>query len=100
MGLPPVRNVKRCPAIGVRMPLLPDLTVAAIYAVVVFLLALGFLVVFIETIRVRRMIAGAVAAAALSVGLAWTGETGVAFLVLGVGAALAANHAFEWFTMQ
>jgi len=100
MGLPPVRNVKRCPAIGVRMPLLPDLTVAAIYAVVVFLLALGFLVVFIETIRVRRMIAGVVAAAALSVGLAWTGETGVAFLVLGVGAALAANHAFEWFTMR
>jgi len=36
----------------------------------------------------------------LSVGLAWTGETGVAFLVLGVGGALAANHAFEWFTIR
>ncbi len=82
------------------MPLLPDLTVAAIYAVVVFLLALGFLVVFVETIRVRRMIAGIVAAAVLSIGLAWTGETGLAFLALGVAAALAANHAFEWFTMR
>jgi len=82
------------------MPLLPDLAVAAIYAVVVFLLALGFLVVFIETIRVRRMIAGIVAALGLSVGFAWTGETGVSLLVLGVAAALAANHAFEWFTMR
>ncbi len=82
------------------MPILPDLAVAAIYAVVVFLLALGFLVVFIETIRLRRMIAGVVVAVVLSVGLAWTGETGVAFLVLGVGGALAANHAFEWFTIR
>ena len=82
------------------MAILPDLASAALYAVVVFLLVLGFLVVFIESIPSRRLSIAILAAIVLAVGLMWVGEVGIAFLVAGVGSALLANHGFEWLTTQ
>ncbi len=84
----------------VRMALLPDLASAVLYGVVVFLLVLGFLVVFVETVPTRRLVAATVGVFLIAVGLASTGEAGAAFLAVGVGAALVANHAFEWLTTR
>jgi len=80
------------------MALLPDLAAAALDAVVVFLLFLGLLVVFVETIPSRLlmvMILGVILSAAW---LVWVGEIGLSFLALGAAGALVANHAFEWLT--
>jgi len=82
------------------MALLPDLALASLYAVVVFLLALGFLVVFIEVISMRRLLAGLVVTLVIAAGLASNGETGLSFLALGVAGALIANHAFERLTTR
>ena len=82
------------------MALLPDLALASLYAVVVFLLALGFLVVFIEVISMRRLLAGLVVTLVIAAGLASNGETGLSLLALGVAGALIANHAFERLTTR
>ncbi len=82
------------------MAFLPDLALATLYGIVVFLVALGFLVVFVETISPRRLVAGLVGTILAATGLASAGETGVALLVLGIGGALVANHAFEWLTKR
>ncbi|HYS73993.1 MAG TPA: hypothetical protein VEO96_08455 [Thermoplasmata archaeon] len=82
------------------MALLPDLGAAVLDAVVVFLLVLGFLVVFIETISVRRLVSAIASLAIVAVVLGLIGETGVALLAVGVGGALVANHAFEWLTTR
>lgn len=82
------------------MALLPDLAAAALYGAVVFLLALGILVIFVETVSLRRLVAALVIDAILAIGLASAGETGVSVLVIGAGAALLANHAFEWLTTR
>ncbi len=82
------------------MPLLPDLSIAALYAVVVFLLALGFLVVFVETIRLPRMLAFLLGDAAVALALIWLNELGVALLVLAPGLAVVANQVFEWLTTR
>ena len=87
-------------AIGREMAALPDLAAAGLYGVVVFLLALGFLVIFVETVPPRRLIALLLGAFLVAVVLAGMGETGVAFLALGIGAALIANYAFEWLTTR
>jgi hypothetical protein len=80
------------------MALLPDLAAAGLYAAVVFLLVLGFLVVFLETIRGSHLavILGVDAAATLVVFAA--GEIGLALVVLAVGLGFLANQAFEWST--
>jgi hypothetical protein len=80
--------------------LLPDLGLAALYAVVVFLLFLGFLVVFLETIPPRRLVVAILAAVVVATWLASAGEAGLSLLSLGVPAALLANHAFEWLTTR
>jgi len=82
------------------MPLLPDLGAAALYALVVFLAALGLLVVFIEAIRPGRMLALLAADVALAALLIWATEVGVAFLVLAAGFALLGNQAFERLTTR
>ncbi|TLZ76751.1 MAG: hypothetical protein E6K08_04925 [Methanobacteriota archaeon] len=82
------------------MALLPDLALASLYAVVVFLLALGFLVVFIEVISMRRLLAGLVVTLVIAAGLASNGEAGLSLLALGVAGALIANHAFERLTTR
>ena len=82
------------------MALIPDLTAAALYALVVFLLFLGLLVVFVETIPPRLLMVMILAVILFAAWLAWVGEAGIAFLPLGIAAAFVANHAFEWLTTR
>ncbi len=82
------------------MALIPDLTAAALYAVVVFLLFLGLLVVFVETIPPRLLMVIILAAILFAGWLAWVGEAGLSFLGLAVAAALVANQAFERLTSR
>lgn len=82
------------------MPVLPDLGAAALYAAVVFLVTLGLLVVFVETIPGRRavvVVAGTIVAAAA---FAFASEVGLALLTVAMGAAVAASQAFEWLTTR
>src|SRR2546427_13285774 len=82
------------------MALLPDLTAAALYALVVFLLFLGLLVVFVETIPPRLLMVMILAAILFAAWLAWVGEAGVSFLARGLTAALLAEPAFQWPTSR
>lgn len=85
-------------AIGARMALLPDLATAGLYALVVFLLALGFLVIFVEVVPPRRLVAALFGSVLIAIALAGMGEVGIGFLVLAVGGALIANYTFERLT--
>lgn len=80
------------------MALIPDLASAALYAVVVFLLFLGLLVVFVETIPPRLLMVMILVPILVGAWLAWVGELGLSLLAVGVAAALLANQAFEWLT--
>ena len=82
------------------MAVFPDLTMAVLYGVVVFLLVLGFLVVFVEKIPPRGFVAAVVAAAVVAIALVSAGEAGVALLAAGAGAAVIATHGFEWLTTR
>src|SRR5256712_12455547 len=82
------------------MALIPDLAAAALYALVVFLLFLGLLVVFVETIPPRLLMVIILAAILFAAWLAWVGEAGGSFLALGLAAALLANPAFQWVTTR
>src|SRR5947199_8919059 len=82
------------------MAALPDLAAAGLYGVVVFLLTLGLLVVFVETVPPRGLLALLLGSALAAVVLAGLGEVGVALLVFGIGAALVANHTSEWLTTR
>jgi uncharacterized membrane protein (DUF485 family) len=80
------------------MAVLPDLATASLYAVVVFLLVLGVLVVFVETVSFRKLVIvvlGAVLTASILLGI---GEAGMAIVAMGVAAAVLANQTFEWLT--
>src|SRR5947208_16389925 len=81
-------------AIGREMAALPDLAAAGVYGVVVFLLALGFLVIFVETVPPRRLIALLLGSFLVPVVLAGMGEIGVGFLAPGGGVAPVADHPF------
>src|SRR5205814_9621092 len=93
------RIIPRAPFSGA-MAALPDLAAAGLYGVVVFLLTLGLLVVFVETVPPRRLLALLLGSGLAAVVLAGLGEVGVALLALGIGAALVANHTFEWLTTR
>jgi hypothetical protein len=80
------------------MALLPDLATAGLYALVVFLLALGFLVIFVEVVPPRRLVAALFGSVLVAIALAGMGEVGIGFLVLAVGGALIANYTFERLT--
>jgi len=82
------------------MALLPDLAAAALDAVVVFLLFLGLLVVFVETIPPRLLMVVMLAVVLFAAWLAWVGEAGLSFIAIGVAAGLGVNHAFEWLTTR
>lgn len=82
------------------MALLPDLAVASVLALVVFLLALGLLVVFIESVRPARLVAVLLAGVAVSGALAVLGETGLALVAMALAAAVLANQGFEWLTTR
>ncbi len=82
------------------MALLPDLQAASLYALAAFLVLLGFLVVFVESMRPSRagvLVALAIALAAL---LAWLGEAGLGLIVLGIGGAIVASRIFDWLTSR
>ncbi|OGS46302.1 MAG: hypothetical protein A3K66_06225 [Euryarchaeota archaeon RBG_16_67_27] len=82
------------------MALLPDLAAAAVYAAVVFFVAFGFLVVFVETIRPSRVLVSFIVSVVLAVGLGWAGEPGLGFLPLAGGCAVLASRVFESLTMR
>ncbi len=87
-------------AIGAGMAVFPDLAAAGLYGAVVFLLVLGFLVIFVETVSQRQLVALLFSATLAAIILAGMGEAGVAFLALGVATALLANAMFEWLTTR
>lgn len=82
------------------MPLLPDLGTAGLYAVAAFLLVLGILVVFVESIRPSRFLAVVFASVFAAAGLLLLGEAGVAIILVGIAGAFIANHIFEWLTAR
>ncbi len=82
------------------MAFLPDLAAAAFYALAAFLVLLGFLVVFVESIGRSRFLAALVGVVILAILLALGGEPGIAMVVVAVGGALVANQAFEWLTTR
>ena len=82
------------------MALLPDLAVAAIYAVILFLVALGFLVVFVESIRPSRVVVSLVVGVGVAAALGWAGETGLGLLALAAGGAILASRVFERLTSR
>ncbi len=82
------------------MAVLPDLGLAALAALVVFLLTLGVLVVFVETVP-RRILAAVLASAlVLAAFLGAVGEIGLGLVPLGFVAAFLANAVFEWLTTR
>ncbi len=82
------------------MALLPDLTTAGGVALALFLLVLGILVIFVESVPPRLLGLILIVALVLAVLLAVIGELGVALVVLGLPAALVANGIFEWLTTR
>ncbi len=82
------------------MPLLPDLGVAGGIALAVFLVVLGFLVVFVESVGRRAVVAVVGIVLVLGVALSLLGEPGVALIAFGFAAAFVANEMFEWLTTR
>jgi len=82
------------------MALLPDLATAGGVALAVFLFALGFLVVFVESVPRRAFVVFVLIALVLAVLLALLGELGIGIIVSAFAAALVANGVFEWLTTR
>lgn len=82
------------------MAVLPDLAAAGLYGLVVFLVVLGFLVVFVETVQPRRLLGLLLGTSFVAIVLVSVGETGIVLLALGFGGALIANQTFEWLTTR
>lgn len=82
------------------MAILPDLGTAGLYALAAFLLVLGVLVVFVESVRPSRFLLVLIVCIVAAGGFVALGETGVALVPLGVGGAFVANQVFEWLTMR
>lgn len=82
------------------MALLPDPATAGLYAAIVFLVTLGVLVVFVETVRFARFVAIVIACFVAALVLVLVGEFGVSLSFLGFGGAFIANHVFEWLTTR
>jgi len=82
------------------MAVLPDLAAAGLYGLVVFLVVLGFLVVFVETIPPRRLVGLLLGTSVVAILLVSVGEAGMVLLALGFGGALIANQTFEWLTTR
>src|SRR5207247_9834410 len=88
------RIIPRAPFSGA-MAALPDLAAAGLYGVVVFLLTLGLLVVFVETVPPRRLLALLLGSALAAVVLAGPRGVGVALVVPGIGASPVARRTLE-----
>jgi hypothetical protein len=82
------------------MALLPDPTTAGLFAAAVFLVVLGILVIFVETVSFARFVPTVVGCFVIALVLILVGELGLALFPLGVGGAFIANHVFEWLTTR
>ena len=82
------------------MPLSPDLATSGALALVVFLVVLGVLVVFVESVTSFRLAGVLLACVAAAFALVLLGEWGLALVPLAFGAAFVANQAFEWLTTR
>ena len=82
------------------MAVFPDFGAAVLYAAVVFLVALGILVVFVETISTRRAASIVAAAIVVAAAFSFVSEVGLAFIALGLASAVVANSVFEWLTTR
>jgi len=82
------------------MALLPDPATAGLYAAIVFLLTLGVLVVFVETVRFSRFVAVVLVCFVAALALILMGELGLSLSFLAFGGAFIANHVFEWLTTR
>ncbi len=82
------------------MPFLPDLATAALYAVVVFLLVLGLLIVFVEAVRTSQLVALLITDFVVAGIFVLAGEYGMSLLSLAVAASFISNQAFEWLTTR
>ncbi len=82
------------------MAVFPDFGAAVLYAAVVFLVALGILVVFVETVSPRRAASIVAAAIVVAAALSFVNEIGLAFIALGLASAVVANSVFEWLTTR
>ena len=77
-----------------------DPVTGAIGAIAMFLIVLGVLVLFVETVRPIHAVSVVLGDGVLSFVLFLLGEAGIAFLILGFGAAVIANQVFEWLTTR
>ena len=82
------------------MAVLPDIAAAGLYGLVLFLLVLGVLVIFVETVPPRRLVALVLSTGLAALVLGTIGELGLALMALGFGGALLANQTFEWLTRR
>lgn len=82
------------------MALLPDLASAGLAASVVFLVTLGVLAVFVETLPRIRLVTVVVGSLVVALVLVVLGEPGISFLPLAFGAAFLANDVFERLTRR
>ncbi len=82
------------------MALLPDLATAGGIALAVFLVALGVLVLFVESVPRRTVVVLVLVAVVLASALVLLGELGIAMVALAFAAAFVANDAFEWLTTR
>lgn len=77
------------------MPVLPDLGVAAIVALVVYFIILGILVVIVDPFDARTFAGIFLVLVGLLVGLVALDEPGLGTLVAGILAAIATDRAIE-----
>lgn len=82
------------------MALLPDLVTAGGVALAVFLIVLGVLVVFVESLDRRIAAVSILVPLVLAAVFVLLGELGVAFVLVGLAGAVAANEVFERLTMR
>ncbi len=80
-------------------PLLALATSGAV-ALVAFLVTLGVLVIFVESVRGRTTALVLLVAVILAALLAVLGEAGIGLIPLGFAAAFVANAVFEWLTTR
>ncbi len=82
------------------MSLLPDLTVAGGIALAVFLLTLGVLVIFLESVPRRIVFRLLLITIVLVAVLSLFDELGIGIILLAFAAAFLANDVFEWLTTR
>ena len=80
------------------LPLIPDLGIAAVIALVVFFLLLGLLVIFVENVDLKIVLGLLFILLAATVGLVAVGEAGLSLIAMSVVGAIVLDQLFEHFT--